>query len=162
MKLFILSLCAVLFIACSSAGPFRTNPPGSHRRAAEKLRTEKNYIEAIQEYEKHIAERLSDKGRPEEENPSFYYIFIGDLQLELGKPDDALEAYMKAHEDNVMVEFIIDRVRRISSHYEEKDELDKSLHILNAYRDLDPLLFDWDINRIHRKLVAKEQESSEF
>lgn len=163
-----LSVTAVLIllfsqVACSiSAGTFSIAAAGSHRRTAEKLKMEGKLDEAIAEYEKHIAERGSASSKFPGENPSFYYIMIGDLHLRQDRPELALDAYLKAHDDGVMQEFIVDRIRQVSGYYEQREQLQAAIELLSKYRDLDPLLFDWDIDRLHKKSVSQEVKEDSF
>lgn len=151
-------LAATLAISgCSLVRIFTWDPPGEHRRRAEQLRAEGKAEEAIQEYLLHIDERLADEGRPEEENPHFYYIFIGDIYLDAGDVSKALGAYSSAQQLGVYEEFIIDRFRQVARFYEDRGELQKAIEFLSAHRALDIDLFDADIDRLHKKIVAQEE-----
>ena len=156
-------LAALMLCSCSAGvGAFSFTAAGNHRRNAEQLKSEGKYEEAIVEYEKHIAERAAASSKFPGENPSFYYIMIGDLQLEQEKPQEALESYLKAQTDGVMSEFIIDRIRQVSSYYETRENYDAAIELLHKYRDLDPLVFDWDIDRLHKKTVRQEVQEDSF
>lgn len=151
MSLLLASGCVVIRV-------FTWTQPGEHRRNAESLRSEAAYDAAVQEYLQHIDERLADTGRPEEENPYFYYIFIGDIYLEQGSPARALGSYGSAMQQGVPMEFIIDRYRRIAQHYEEKGEIQRAIDFLTENKAMDELLFEAEIDRLHKKLVAEDIE----
>lgn len=143
------------------ATPFGAKSLGEHRRNAEKLKSTGFANEAISEYRLHIEERLADSSRPASENPWFYEILVGDLYLSMDRPKDALDSYLKAYSKGVMVEFVIDRVRQISAYFEARGDYESALKLLEQYRDLDDLLFDWDIDRLH-KLQVKQEQANEW
>ena len=51
--------------------------------------------------------RLGRKDRPEWENPYFYQILMGDIQLSRGQPDEALAMYQEAEKNGVDAMFDI-------------------------------------------------------
>ena len=157
-------LCSVVTLGACSFGvsTFSLQAAGAHRRNAEQFKTEGKLREAIVEYEKHIAERTAAANQFPGENPSFYYVMIGDLHLELEEPEQALDAYLKANDDGVMKEFIVDRLRQISAYYEAQERYSEAIELLSKYRELDPLLFDWDVDRLHKKSIRTQSTQDSF
>ena len=135
-------------------------PLDSAPRVSEQLRKDGKYQEAIAEYEKHIAARLADPWRPDTENPYFYKILIGDTYLEMGDAARAEDAYVEAKDREVSMPMVIDRLRRLGSWYADHDQLEMGLTTLQKYRALDTLLFDSDIDSIHKRIVAKEEQAA--
>ncbi len=130
----------------------------SHAELARYFESEGEYKRAIDEYETHIALREQDDSRPATEDPKFYYLFIGDLYLKLEKPLEAEASYLKAIQDETTKPLLAYRLRDLGAWYEARGELEKAIETLRAYRDLDSLMFDHDIDRIHKKSVLQEQE----
>lgn len=136
---------------------------------AEELRKEGKFKEAIEHYETHIENRIADSKRSAEENPHFYYLLIGDIYLEIDQFDDARGAYDTARENIILKEtnieetplalLVLDRYRTLGSYLEKQEKLQEAIDLLKEYRDLDPAKFDHDIDRIHKKMVKKEQEA---
>lgn len=134
----------------------------SHAEQAQELREAKKFEEAIEQYKKHIQVRLERKQR--DENPYFYYLLIGDCQVELEQIDDAETSYLKALEHKVDEALVAERLRRLGTWYSERVEFEKGIDLLQRHRHLDPLLYDLEIDRLHKLLVAseiKEESSSE-
>lgn len=155
--LLIISLpaCTPFFFARSfrlSVGDYR------HLTAAEELSRQGEYDEAIAEYRAHIAERLSAKERPNWENPHFYLILIGDIQLGQGKAEEALETYQKADQNKVDPYLISDRMRGVAAWYEKKGDLNKAVEVLRSNRTRDILLYDAMLDRLAREITRKEDE----
>jgi tetratricopeptide (TPR) repeat protein len=132
----------------------------SHARIAQELTTEKKYSEAIAEYQKHIDVRFKVKNRDPNENPYFYYLLIGDLYLKLNDPKTAEDFYRRAHKSEVPLPFITDRYRLLAKWHEENGDVEKSMAILNAHKELDPLLFNAAIDDLHKKTIADEISNS--
>jgi tetratricopeptide (TPR) repeat protein len=148
---FIASTFAVVLCGagCFSSGPERLTE-------AESLTSEGRHDEAIAAYREHIAERLGTSERPEWENPHFYLLSIGDIELSRGNVDAALATYEEAEREKVDPPLIADRYRAVASWYEEHGQLQKALDILTKYREKDPLIFDSMLDRIARQLTAEE------
>ena len=125
-------------------------------RQAEELTSEQRYDEAIQVYHDHIHNRLSTPDRPEWENPYFYLLMIGDIELLQGDITRALQDYEEAERQGVPRNLTSDRYRAVASWYEERQELEQSLFILRKYRDRDPLIFDAMLDRVARTLTERE------
>lgn len=141
------------------------NRPLAHNlREAEIAREEGKLEEAIHYYRTHIAERLKDLTRPEWENPHFYLLFIGDMQLEQGNVDDAIKSYEQASKNNVEPNLVSDRFRYLANWHVTRGNPEQALEVLKKYRDYDPLLFDIAADRIARELVATQdaRQTSEF
>lgn len=134
---------------CFSSGPERLTD-------AEALTSEGRHNEAIQAYREHISERLETSDRPEWENPYFYLLSIGDIELSRGNVDAALAAYEEAEREKVDPPLVADRYRAVASWYEEHGQLQKALDLLGKYREKDPLIFDSMLDRIARELTAHE------
>lgn len=144
-----------LFSILSGCGPHRRGDFGHLERADELGRSGK-YTEAIEEYRAHMEFRLSVKNRPEWENPYFYLLLIGDIQLGSGDVAAAEKSYLEARDREVDPYLISDRMRGIARWHEERGDLKAALEVLERYRELDPLLYDSMLDRIARTLTAKE------
>jgi tetratricopeptide (TPR) repeat protein len=132
----------------------------NHRHQAENLTREGRYQEAIVEYKLHLEQRLASPGRAADENPYFYYLMIGDLHLKLNDPTGAQTAYETARSEAVETALVSDRFRLLAQWHEERGEHEKAITVLRRFRDLDPLMFDYEIDRIHKKMVQEEESGS--
>ena len=130
-----------------------------HQSTAEKadqLAANGSWEEAIELYRTHMEERLKSKSRPDEENPYFYHLLIGDLYLDQDKDAKALENYKIAEEKEVASVLVVDRYRRMARWYSSRKEHERAITFLRSVRELDPLIFDADIDLIHKAMVADE------
>jgi tetratricopeptide (TPR) repeat protein len=143
----------VVTCALSACSLFSNSSSIDH---AEALAADGRYEEAIQIYSEHMQERLAVSDRPAWENPYFYMLSIGDLQLRMGQPEQALTSFTTAEEHHVDASLISDRYRSVAIWYEEHGQLEKALAILTKYRDRDSLLFDAMLDRIARAMTAQE------
>ncbi len=134
--------------------------PISHLKLAETYRADGSYDFAIDEYRLHIAERLQDKKRSKDENPSFYYLLIGDCYLAKGDPENAKENYKLANQDNVSKEMTIDRYKQLARYYEGKADFNNGISLLREIRSLDPTLVDFEIDRIYKASLNAEDEKA--
>lgn len=137
-------------------GDFTVDNQLSHAEKAEKLRKAQKFEAALAEYRLHFENRLGDKKRPTEENPYFYYLLIGDTYLDLQRPKEAREAYVTAKEHEVDIALVIDRIRRLSDYFVDKGEFDTATQTLKEFRDIDPDIFDADIDAVHKQMIATE------
>jgi tetratricopeptide (TPR) repeat protein len=135
---------------------FASSPYDNLRKADEAVRR-KDYQTAIDLYQQHIDYRLTVKDRPEWENPYFYLLQIGDIQLGQEKDQDAIKSYLRAEENGVDKGLISDRIRYIGAWYEERGRLDDAFQLLKAHKARDPLLFDLALDRIAKEMVKKEE-----
>lgn len=147
--IFLLSLSGCIF----SAGP-------SKLQKAEELSRQKKYPEAIAAYSEHMQERLAIKNRPEWENPYFYHILIGDIELGTGKVEDALKSYIEADEKGVDAYLVADRFRSVARWYEDNGQLDKAIEVLLAHRAKDPLLFEAMLDRVNKAKTLQEDSKA--
>jgi KDO2-lipid IV(A) lauroyltransferase len=139
----------------------------SDLQQAEQLAKAGKYDEAIETYRSHMQSRLEVGDRPEWENPYFYLILIGDVQLKRGDPVAALTMYQEADtkllscEDPESKKFhetlLSDRYRALATWYSDHEQLEKALEILRQFRERDSLIFDAMLDRIARKLTEQEQ-----
>ena len=143
----------IAFVCCT--GCFSTESAQLH--TAEELTTEGKPDEAIAAYRKHISERLETVDRPEWENPYFYLLNIGDIELSRGNVDAALAAYEEAEREKVELPLVADRYRAVAMWYEEHGQLQKALDVLTKYREKDPLIFDSMLDRVARELTKSGQ-----
>jgi tetratricopeptide (TPR) repeat protein len=125
---------------------------------AEELLRQKKYDEAIQMYQRHIDERLKVEDRPEWENPYFYLILIGDIQMGTGDLNKALETFLDAEKKGVDRYLISDRIRSIAKAYEDKKEYDLAINLLLAQRERDSLLFEAMLDRVNKAKTLAEQD----
>jgi tetratricopeptide (TPR) repeat protein len=139
-------LALLLISGCFSTGP-------RELLDAEALSDEGKHEEAIAAYREHIANRLEVADRPEWENPYFYLLNVGDIELSRGNVDRALAAYEEAEREKVDLPLVADRYRAVASWYEEHGQLEQALEILTEYRDKDPLIFDSMLDRVARELT---------
>ncbi len=128
---------------------------------AETLSREKDYDNAIIAYQKHIESRLNVKNRPDWENPYFYYLLIGDIELGQDQPEKALSNYLIGEEKGVHETLISDRIRSLSTWYIEHGRPEEAFNLLNKYRLRDPLLFDSMLDRVSKELVKKEDSNDQ-
>ena len=159
-------LLAMLLVAVGGCKPFafvRTfsfSSASSYLEAAEELSRQGKTEEAIAEYRQHIAFRLAVEDRPEWENPYFYLLLIGDLQLNAGQLDAALTTYEEAERQKVHPSLISDRFRSVATWYESQGKLVEAATILERYRTRDELLFDSMLDRISKQIVQKEEAAA--
>lgn len=123
---------------------------------ADELTSDGRFDEAIAAYQEHIQDRLEDGDRPEWENPYFYLLNIGDIELNRDNPEKALARYEEAEQKGVALSLVADRYRAVATWHEERHELQKALAVLNRYRSKDPLIFDSMLDRIARELTQSE------
>ena len=145
------SLLPFVLIALASC-----TPSSDSITYAEELSRKGNYASAILAYHEHIALRLKITDRPSWENPYFYLLVIGDLELKQGKTEEAFATYELAEKNGVDVLLVSDRYRYIATRFEEDGKLREALSVLTKYRDRDPMLFDLMLDRIAKKLTALE------
>ncbi|MEN9845631.1 MAG: hypothetical protein RIS36_778 [Pseudomonadota bacterium] len=148
---FIIGLLAFgLTSGCFSSGP-------TELLDAEELSTEGKHDDAIAMYREHITNRLQVTDRPEWENPYFYLLNVGDIELNRGHVDKALAAYEEAEGRKVELPLVADRYRAVATWYEKHGQLEKALEILTKYRNKDPLIFDSILDRVARELTGRGQ-----
>lgn len=146
------SICLLTF--CK---PFAFTPEGyENLQKAEEFGRKRDYDKAIDAYHKHIDYRLSREDRPEWENPYFYLLMIGDVQLAAMRPADALSSYQEAEKRGVDSGLVADRYRYLASWYEEHGQLQQAFEVLSLNRTKDQMLFDIMLDRISRKIVELE------
>ncbi|MCO6431718.1 MAG: hypothetical protein J5J00_12745 [Deltaproteobacteria bacterium] len=120
---------------------------------AEELTRQGRFDDAIEAYKSHMQARLRIAKRPEWENPYFYYLLIGDLELARGNDGEAIGAYQEAFDNGIHRGLISDRYRYVANWYEEKGDLEKAYDLLKLHRELDPLLFDAMLDRISKEII---------
>jgi predicted Zn-dependent protease len=106
-----------------------------------------------------MEDRLAESKRPEWENPYFYLLRIGDLQLRMDQPVAALESYQQAEAQKVESSLISDRYRATANWYIEQGRLQEAFDLLQKYRERDSLLFDAMLDRVGRALTDQETVS---
>jgi tetratricopeptide (TPR) repeat protein len=149
-----LSLSLSVLSACFSMGD------SARLREADELATQEKWDEAIEAYQEHIQERLEVSDRPDWENPYFYLLTIGDVELKRGEPTKALQRYEEAEKQGVASSLVSDRYRAVAAWYEEHGNLDEAIKVLTTYRERDSLIFDAMLDRLARKLTQQEATSS--
>lgn len=149
----LLTYCsAVVTIGCSS-----WHGSSSSLYRAEELTQQESYDEAIAAYREHIDDRLEVSDRPDWENPYFYLLRIGDIQLRQQQPGAALESYREAELQQVEASLISDRYRAVAAWYIEHGQLQDAFDLLKKHRDRDSLLFDAMLDRVSRELTTREE-----
>ncbi len=151
-------LAAAIFVSCA---PSKTLDGPRHFHRAEVFTEQGKFSEAIAEYRKHIEYRLSVPDRPEWENPWFYLLKIGDLQLQNNDAAGALASYEDAERKGVDRSLVTDRYRHAANFIAERGELAEALQILTNYRDRDPLLIDSMRDRIAREIIEREDRGGD-
>ena len=159
-SLLLLCGCRLYYLVWSGGATSDGN--ASHARTAERLRTQGKMEEAIAEYKKHIAARLSEPTRPAGENPYFYWILIGDVYLEADRPEDAKRSYLEARDHDVDIAFVIDRLRGIARYFEQRKEYEEAIKLLKEFRQMDDFIFDYDIDRLSKEMVKAEDEGKRY
>lgn len=147
------ALAALISVSCV---PSKTIDGPRHFHNAEVFTEQGKFDEAIAEYHKHIEYRLAVPDRPEWENPWFYLLKIGDLQLQKNDVAGALASYEEAEKKGVDRSLVADRYRHAANFLAERGRLAEALQILTTYRDRDPLLIDAMRDRIAREIIEKE------
>ena len=127
-----------------------------HLQEVEEALREDRFNDAIAAYQAHIEDRLAEDDRPAWENPYFYYLLIGDIELRRGEVDKALKAYELAESNGVADELVADRYRSVGRWYEEKQELQSAIEVLSRYKDRDPLLIEAILDRLAKELTRLE------
>ncbi len=158
-RILFFTLLMLIFHGCIITFSSYQFQSASHAVKANQLRKEGKYDEAIAEYLLHIESRASQPGRAETENPYFYYLLIGDIYLERDQVSQAEDAYLVASSREVEKTFLSDRFRRLSRWHEDHGDLEQAIETLKKYRLFDPLLYDVIIDRLHKQLVASEEET---
>jgi tetratricopeptide (TPR) repeat protein len=153
-------LCAALVLVLLSGCFSGRGGEYGFLERAEELSREGKYQEAIEAYRSHMAFRLKVPKRPEWENPYFYLILIGDIQLGQGLIEEAEKSYALAEENKVDEYLVSDRFRGIARWYEEQGKLSEAIEFLGRYRDRDPLLYESMLDRLAKELTLKEDSGA--
>lgn len=157
LRLLIAAFTSVLVMgACTKT--YSNAAAESLLRQAEEQFERGEYGKGQATYHRHMQERLSDKSRPEWENPYFYLLLIGDCYLRQGQVEQAIASYQEAQKQDVPQELVADRYRAVARWYEEHESLEKAFEFLQANRHLDPLLFDVMLDRIAKAIVKREDD----
>lgn len=153
------SIIIYVAIVCFCASGCLFSQTASHAQVAQSLRDQGKYDEAIVEYRLHMATREKDVHRPKDENPAFYELLIGDTYLEAGRPELAEESYLRADTAAVPKDLVNFKLRHLATWYEEKSQFEPAILLLNKFRDRDPVMFNYDIDRLHKKMLSTEDVS---
>lgn len=121
---------------------------------AEQSFSQEKWDDAIRHYHAHMSQRERVPNKAAWENPKFYYLLVGDAQLELKQPEEALKSYLIAEEQ--AHEKIGDRIRNLSRWYERRADTDRAIELLTQFRERDPLLFDGELDRLYREITIRE------
>jgi tetratricopeptide (TPR) repeat protein len=115
------------------------------------------YDEALESYRLHRDERLAVADRPEWENPHFYTLLMGDVELRRGNPESALKLYTQADQEHLSSSLVTDRYRAVAAWYLESQRFDEALEILKRHRGRDPLLFDAMLDKVAKRMTKSEE-----
>ena len=140
---------------------FGWDTPRSHAFIAEDLRKDGKYEAAIAEYKLHMEARLNNSRRQPDENPYFYYLLIADCYIGLDQPDEARAAIITAKEKDVEKDLVISKLRMLGEWYEKRARLEEAISLYKEFRELDGSLFDYDIDRVHKRMIAEEDAKAE-
>jgi len=160
MKTLFSTAAVSVFLLVSCAGALFG--PGGYRflQKAEEAMRQKDYEGAITLYNKHIQYRLSLDSRPEWENPWFYLLMIGDIELGRGRPAEAVQAYEQAEKEAVDPKLVADRYRFAAKWYEDQGRLQEAFDLLSRHRSLDTILFDIMLDRLSREITIREETAA--
>lgn len=131
----------------------------THLGMAESAYEAKKYNQAINEYELHIKSRLESKSRPDWENPYFYELIIGDIELEKGNFSEAIIRYKIAEDNKVELERISTRILEVGKQQYQlgirnNDNILKKRAIKllqdNAFRDSE--LYYWTLDKLVKQI----------
>ncbi len=154
---FIVHSLTVLLFSLLSVGCTSTVSPGDTVMQADSDLERGLYEEALEGYRSHRDERLAATDRPEWENPHFYTLLMGDVELRRNRPSIASDFYKEADLHGVSSGLVLDRYRSLAAWYMAHDELDKAMEILKAHRARDPLLFDAMLDKVAKELTEREE-----
>jgi tetratricopeptide (TPR) repeat protein len=118
------------------------------------------YEEALEGYRRHRDDRLGDSDRPEWENPHFYTLLMGDVELRRGDPEAALALYTQADQERLSSSLVTDRYRALAAWHLEHGQFEKALGVLKTHRARDPLLFDAMLDRVAKEMTRQEESNS--
>lgn len=158
-----LVLVAIVLLVCAVIGStgcrriFGRGGAGAHLEEAEEATRQGDITRAIESYQRHIAHRLTMTDRPAWENPSFYELMIGDLELRRGDTAAALQAFERAERAGIDAGLVSDRYRAVGSWLEQQQRPNEALALLKKYRERDPLLFDAMLDRIAKEVTRREE-----
>jgi hypothetical protein len=146
--------------ACGIFGWIGSSGEYGYLQQAEELSRQARYSEAIDAYRKHMNYRLSLTKRPEWENPYFYLILIGDIQLGQLDTSAALQSFEEAERRGVDRYLLADRYRSVATNLESQGKLDEALAVLGKYRERDVIMFDHMADRIARAIIEREEAAA--
>lgn len=129
---------------------------------ADRLRADGLYQDAIQLYREHMTNRMVNPTRQSWENPHFYLLSIGDTYLEEGDPVRALQNYELALNSGVSEKLVTDRILSLASWFEQHDQPEQGIRLLESHKNLDSLLFNAVIDRLNRQIIAAEQAQEDL
>ena len=109
--------------------------------------------QARKNYFRHMKKRLLDESRPNDENPFFYLVLIGDIYLKEEKLERAFYFYRVGHGKKVKTPLIAYRIRKVALAYHKNKQSEIALDILREYRELDEFAFDAEKDKIHREYI---------
>ncbi len=125
---------------------------------AESFRKDGKFDQAITEYQAYIDERLKRKDFPPDQSPYFYYLLIGDSYVGLGRPDDAEKAYLTALDNGTEQSLVAGKMRALADWFETRGEYETAIELLQRHHNLDPLLYNIEIDQLHKKLIEAEDK----
>lgn len=142
-----------LFLLTTSIGCGIFDHEPTKANLAELALTENQYQQAIDLYLEHIDQRRKDPGKEEWENPSFYYLLIGDIYLKEKDWNNALAYYKKADNDHVDHLLFLDRMRLLGAFLEEQKQYNEALKLLTPLAKEDPVLINEILDRVSKKSI---------
>lgn len=151
---------AAFLVSCISVRIIGGGSPAEYLAAAEQYTEKGDYPAAVAAYEEHMKMRLARKERPEWENPYFYLLMIGDLELRQDHDAAAKKNYEEALEKSVEKALVVDRFRMLADWYAKKERYDEAIALLTTHEDLDPILMNLSLDRVARASVSQESTES--
>ena len=114
---------------------------------------------AVNALEEYVKQRDKEQLLPGE-NPSFYFITMGDLYLDSRDPIQAELKYEEAERRAVDKSLVADRYIRLAEFLRIEGKTGQAMEVLNRHAALNPLVFDGYRDKVARSWDMKSKVSS--